>query len=79
MALGARHGQTVEERARLAEECSDLQLQVFLRVKIFAHAQISLAERVVKSLDSLVELEVLFFYEAHLHEGSLVARFKRRI
>lgn len=79
--VSIRSGQSeaVEESARLAEESCYFKFQVLLGVKILTHAQISLAERVVETLDALIQLEVLLFDEAHLHQGSLVAGFKSRI
>ena len=79
MSICSGHCEAVEESARLTKESCYFKFQVLLGVKILTHAQISLAERVVESLDALIELEVLLFDEAHLHQGGLVAGFKSRI
>ena len=76
VSIRSGHREAVKESARLAKESCYFKFQVLLGVKILAHAQISLAERVVESLDALIELEVLLFDEAHLHKGGLVAGFK---
>ena len=45
-------------------------------VEIFAHLLLHRAQRAVQLLDLVVQCEVLFFDEAHLHESCLVSSFE---
>ncbi len=79
MAIDARCDKTVKKGSWLAKVCGNLKLEIFFLVEIFTHVLISLPKRGIQLLNLLIELEMLFFDETHLHKSCLIPRLQSRV
>ena len=72
MAIGTGLSEAVKESSRFAKKCGDFKLQVLVLVQVLSHTLIKSCHTFIDLLDPLVQLEVLLFHQAHLHQSCLI-------
>jgi len=76
MAICTWRSKAIKEVAWLAKECRHFELEIFVLVQVVTHTLVKSHNTFIHFIDTLVQLKVLLFNEAHLHKCRLVTGFE---